>query len=127
MKYEVKDGKVSLHIEGEYTADELAQLVAQIGEARSQIAADPDAPGRGTPIHIAKNSRYWTIYSAEMGGSLLTFRNQSLGWTGIVLPVVEVANLIGYLAGHLATATTSAQSGEGAERHDPEGSGGVLH
>ncbi|MDH1291792.1 hypothetical protein N5C43_11040 [Comamonas terrigena] len=43
MKIQVKDGKVELKIEGAFNSEQLQELIFQIGEARREIASDPES------------------------------------------------------------------------------------
>lgn len=124
-KIEVIDGKVSLHIDGTFSAQELADLVSQLGEARQQIAQDPATP-EGLALNLLTNPAYWTTYQPELGMTVLTYKDPAVGWTGVALPPAEVARLVGYFGNQLALATTTTGTDATAAGHNP-GQGGNLH
>lgn len=127
MKIEVKDDKVSLQIDGAFTAEELTDLVAQIGEARAQIADDGDTP-EGQPAYLANNARYWSMLTPDRRASLLLLRLPANGWVGIPLPLAEVANLAGIFIRQLAGAAAAATGEAAAADPDPGAAGGgMLH
>lgn len=124
MKIEVKDGKVSIQIDGAFTAEQLTQLAVDIGEARRQIASDGDTPN-GQPVYLPTNGRYWAHYIPELGGTVLMFKLPTTGWTGMPLAPAEVANLMGELARQLATGATATATA--ANQDDPPASTGAMH
>jgi len=128
MKIEVKNGKVSLQIDGAFTAEELTDLVAQIGDARAQIADDGDTP-EGQPAYLANNARYWSMLTPDRRASLLLLlRLPANGWVGIPLPLAEVANLAGIFIRQLAGAAAAATGEAAVADPDPGAAGGgMLH
>lgn len=115
MKIEVIDGKVSLTIDGTYSAEELSKLVQQIGQARAQIAKDPENPVglamEGQPI-----DHWYTERNAFLGLHQLSLRT-NLGWQTFLLSPPHVGQLIHHLAAQLThvllaqTAPAAALSG----------------
>jgi len=127
MKVEVADGKVSLAIDGSYTAQELLEVIQQISEARAQVAQDPTSPV-GLPLKMPAGAAWYTEYNALLPGHMLCFLN-GLGWQGFLLPTPNAAKLASHLTAQVANVLlSSAAAGTEPQSSGDFGvSGGHVH
>ena len=131
MDIEVMGDKVSLRLEGDYTAQELLELMQRLGQARAQITQDPPTPV-GLKIDATVNPPYWAEFIGEIGCSGVFMRHPGFGWLGFALPPVEAGRLANYLHAQVVNvlaATTTAAQGAAALPANNDGSkgGGLLH
>lgn len=128
MNINAKDGKVTVQVDGTFSASELLDLVEQLGKARAQIADDPATlSGANAEIKAIAAPSYWTEFNTGLNMSLFAYKHPGLGWMGVALPPVEIARLIGYLGNQLvAVATAASASASSADDNDGRG-GGLLH
>lgn len=117
---------VTINIDGTFTADELRALLEQIGQARAQIASDPDSPV-GLPIAVAPNPAYWTEPLPQGGGSFIALRHPGYGWLGFAFTLAEAAKLSNYITGQLLAAATATATGGGTLDTSNYKGGGLLH
>ncbi|MDH1824606.1 hypothetical protein [Delftia tsuruhatensis] len=132
MHIEVKDGKVSVQISGDFDHQQLMELLLQLGEARSQIANEPPSlENTEVLVPAVQNPPYWTQITA--GHSMLAFRHPAFGWVAALLPVNEAARLVGFLGNQInaltAAGTTASAVGESPANPAPDDTkgGGLLH
>ncbi len=130
MKVHVKDGKVELKIEGEFNSEQLQELIFQIGDARKQIASDPDSLSNADmELPVVTSPTYWTEHSDRTHNqTLFAFKHPGIGWLGVILAPLEVSRLIGYFGNQLVRGATIAGTTEAATPlpEKIEG-GGLLH
>ena len=129
MKIEVKDGKVSLQIDGSFTAEQLTNLVQQIGQARGEIAQDPmTLDDQNIPIPTAIGASFWTQFDPEKNLTVLFYRNVGLGWMGVTFTPEHVALLISLWSQQLLQASPTPSNPAAATSNDQQGrGGGHLH
>src|SRR5574337_773676 len=123
MEIKVIDGKVSLRIDGAYTAEELSKLAQQIGQARAQIAKDPETP-QGLSLEAIALPKWYTELNTFVGLHQLCLRG-SLGWQAFLLSPIDVASLIHLFSGQLAQllraqGTTAATAAAATSNDDPD-------
>lgn len=130
-----RDGAtVTVNISGTYSAAELQAVLKRIGDARAQIASEPQQPHADTPVEMPANWAYHCQWGEDTGGRFtFALRHEGYGWIGIELPPVEAAKLGRVLSDYLVY-NAGRQGGPGAlmlRRDDAltnEGSGGAtLH
>lgn len=136
IKVDSMAASVSVELKGDYTADELTELIQKLGDARAQIANDPDRPTEGTEYKVVADPPLWTFWGPHTSGNfILMTRHPEFGWRGVLMSPA-IASQIGvylnqYLAYHVAAsaASAAAPTAEAATRNAPQGGSGgsMLH
>lgn len=136
MEIKINGNTASIAISGSYTAEELLDVLHQIGDARAQIAKNVATEPTGQSMALALNPPYWTERSPKTGmQSLVAFLHPGFGWIGMTMTPIEAARLGQYMAHHsvialtaTATATNPTDAGSGGpnDTHSTQG-GGFLH
>lgn len=130
MNIEVKDGKVELKIEGEFNSEQLQKLLYQIGDARKQIASDPESlADTNVEIQAIAFPPYWTEHSDRtQNQSLFAFKHPGFGWLGLLITPLEISRLIGYFGNQLVRGATINGATEPTDSQPEQiRGGGLLH
>lgn len=131
MSIEVNGSSVSVSISGTYTAEQLTQLIDDLGAARAQVASDPAQPVEGVGYKCATEPHLWTRWGPETGGNfLLMTRYPDFGWRGTLMTPTTAAAIGVYIAQYMAyQATITSATGSSSEAAAPKGGSGgnTLH
>lgn len=99
---------VRLALAGEYTAEQLLELLKQLTAARARIAKDPPRPA---DIWVApKASCHVQMLPPSGPESLLAINFPGIGWIGATLGTGTRAQVISLLAAQQATVATAASA-----------------
>ncbi len=118
---------VTVRVDATLDAQQLKQLLAQLANARGQIAQEPASP-KGHSVIVLPNGAWYTELANQNGpDTMLLVLVPGFGWTGLTLPPADRVRLASFLIAQQAT--TMSTSSPGAEHDDAyrgEG-GGSLH
>lgn len=106
-RIEINGERVTVEISESLDAQQLSELLLQLGEARTQIAKDPDNPD-GLAMMMAIDPRYFTEPDMAHRSSRIALRHPAFGWMAFLIPAVELARLTGLLTNQLRELTGEA-------------------
>lgn len=133
MSIEVKDGKVSVAIDGAYSESELLDLINQLAQARMSIANDPLEPVDGQHYHGVQEPRLWTKWGPDTNEQfMLMTRFPDLGWRLAILSPATASALGVFIAqymNYLATKSAADPTTPNRTAATPTGGSGgtVVH
>lgn len=125
MAIQVKDGKASVSISGDYDVAQLTALIDEIGKARREMANDPERPELGKPHEMLTNPNLWTQWGPMTGNNFVLMTCfPNFGWRGVLLSPA-IASAIGvYIAQYMAYLSSLPTDDSPAETPIPQGGGG---
>ncbi|WP_152969403.1 hypothetical protein [Paracidovorax avenae] len=136
---EVKNGRVSVNVNQTLNVEDLTKLIEELGNARAQIAEDPDRPQEGTAYQTVFEPRLWTFWGPQTEGNfMLMTKHPQFGWRGVMMTPRTASEISIYLSQYLASriaATSQSTTAPAATQATPPkgevpqgGTGGnVLH
>lgn len=111
---------VSVEVNGDFNADQLQNLVAELGNARAQITKATERP-KGQQM-VVVGPGFWTQWDITKGEHFsLSFTHPGLGWVNFALPALTVEGIKIYLDQYIGARNAAAGTSE------ESGGGGVLH
>jgi hypothetical protein len=109
MDKEEEHQKVKINLNGEFTAPELEDIIAELGKARAgmlpAVSKEPPSVESNVDVTVQEETLY-SIRTLVSGGVRIWLRNEGFGWLGFTLTPADkegIRDFLGKKIGHSHT------------------------